>query len=214
MSCWEIVVAGVCALVVAATTPTILRHLPEPAATAEDGTAKPCYRRLATVRTALMVGALSLTAGLWSAWRADLALFLATSTLLALAIVVDAATTYLPRRLCHGAWLVTGVGVLAHAGLVGDPSTIVRALAGATAGTLVMLAAWRWCGVGFGDVRLMGALTAATTAQQWSLLYPTLLAATCVGALSGLAFRAAGRRGVFPYGPGLWLGSLVALWWA
>lgn len=128
-------------------------------------------------------------------------------------VLVDALTTWLPRRLhmVLVASMLPGLAWLA----VSQPGTAVGALLGAVAGFLVLFVGWRvGSGMGFGDVRLaapMGAAAGAGGVQFW---FTSLLAATVIGAVWAI-IHALRRRanqqlpGHFPYGPALWLGPLA-----
>lgn len=202
------VVACVVAVAVAAASLPILRRLPEPADDAAED--KLPYRVLATPAFAVVVGLGTLAAGLLAAWRSDVGLWLGVTTA-ALAVAIDARTTWLPLRLARAGWGLLALGVAWHAAATGDPLVLVRAGVGGLVGAGLMALAWRYLGMGFGDVRLMGLLTATAAAHSWALLYPTLLGGAVVGALWGVVHRLTRGPGHFPYGPGLWLGALAAL---
>lgn len=130
-------------------------------------------------------------------------------------VLVDALTTWLPRRL-HLLLVAAMLPGLAWLAVV-DWRTALGALAGGLAGFLVLFVAWRvGSGLGFGDVRLaapMGAVAGAGGVQQW---FHSLLAATAIGAVWAVIHQLRRRTSQdlpahFPYGPALWLGPLVGV---
>lgn len=204
----EIVLALVVAAATALACGPVLRRLPEPA----DGPSlgKTPYAALPSPGFVAAVGLACLAAGLLAGWQSDGIGWLGVSTA-ALAVAVDARTTWLPCRLAQVGWVLLAVGVAVRVATTHDPSIALRAALGAALGAALMAIAWRWLGVGFGDVRLMSLLVGTAAAHGWALVYPTLLAATACGAAWGVAHRLRGGAGEFPYGPGLWAGALLAL---
>ncbi|MFT3877233.1 MAG: prepilin peptidase [Propioniciclava sp.] len=196
-----------------ALTPAVLRALPEPMG--PDTVGKPGYAALATPRFAWGVGAVSLAGGLiafgalpaehWLAW-------VALTSVNALACVIDARTTWLPARLSHAGWVIAAAGVPVVAVSHGSAWPVLGAAAGAIAlgGGFHLL--WRLSGAfGYGDVRLAATIGAVTGLVDADLVWVSAFAGTMVGALIGIGFRLGGRRGAFPYGPGLLAGPFVAL---
>ncbi|NNG18511.1 hypothetical protein HJ590_02775 [Naumannella sp. ID2617S] len=201
-------------LATALLTIPLLRRVPEP--TDVPATERPGYARLATGGFAAAVGVcttaatalvtLRLPATVWPVWLGLLGLG-------SLLICIDAATTWLPLWLTRPLWLVTALGGLAVTGLAGWRSGL-RLLLGALACLAFWWLVWRVVGgIGFGDVRLAPVLGACAAAAGWGVLFWSVLLGTLAGALFGLARAALGRRGLFPYGPPLLMGQLVAVAW-
>ena len=118
----------------------------------------------------------------------------------------------------------TFIGLLVSpwSGLVSSPSAaLVGALAGA-GGLYLVAATYEWIrdqeGMGLGDVKLLAMIGAVL---GWEALVPTVLLASLVGAVVGIALTVAkGRRDLalaIPFGPFLALGAAVTLlvpgWW-
>ncbi|MGH9080074.1 MAG: prepilin peptidase, partial [Acidimicrobiales bacterium] len=130
----------------------------------------------------------------------------------------DLSHRLVPRRLIYGALvLIVPLLVLtaaddgSFAGLTGS------AIAGAVA-FAVFFALWWFIprGMGFGDVRLAGAI--GLTVGYLSLLhaYVAFLAGFVIGMVFGLALMAAtgtGRRTRIPFAPSLAVGAVIAVFW-
>ncbi|HHU39485.1 MAG TPA: prepilin peptidase [Propionibacterium sp.] len=206
-------VALVGALLTAAATPWVLRTLPEPDdAEAED---KPPYASLATGRFVAVVALASLGASLlatlalpWQHWLAWASL----STVGVLACSIDARTTWLPLPLARVGWVVAGAGALLVAASSGSWTPLLASALGAVALGGLFHLLWRFTGAfGYGDVRLAATIGAVTALDSSSLVGWSLVLGTAAGALVGIVHRLAGRRGGFPYGPGLLAGPLLAV---
>ena len=212
--------AAVLALVVAR---FVVPRLPEPLPDPADPFTKPTYaslRRPGVIVPALVLGGL---AGLLAPLAGPLtgaAVVLAGAG--AALVCVDAATTYLPSLLHWGC--VVGVTAAGLGGvLLSGPETrwatvLMGAAFGSTAAFALFWLLWRLGdGFGYGDVRLAaltGGFTGAVGLQTW---WHSLVAATLLGALAGLAVAWWRRRHpsalgtAFPYGPALWAGPFVGL---
>lgn len=179
----------------------------------EEGDERPDFSRLGTARHATVAGALAAAAGsvylatppeAWPAWFGYVALG-------APLVYVDAHTTYLPNRLMYPMWVLVGAGVSLRA--VADPWAGLASFVGAVAAYGVFWLVWRFSSsFGFGDVRLaavIGAVAGPGGAVGWVWAF---LVGTALGAVAAIAFTVRGRR-LLPYGPWLWLGPLVAVWW-
>lgn len=190
----------------------ILRRLPEPAPAEAEGKIR--YADLASRRFAVGVGTCTAAAALtvlvagpadprsWLVWP------LASVGILLVAI--DAVTTWLPLRLTRALWVLTGLAWL-PATLAGAPWWPPLVGAG-IAGGFFWLIWWFTGSLGFGDVRLMPVIGAATAAYGWDTLLAALVLGTLFGALTGVVQLIRRRRGHFPYGPSLLAGALAALW--
>lgn len=185
-----------------------------------DDDLSPDYAALATWRFALACGGVAAIASLLVVGLAPwpwLPLWLVWSTLFAVLVSVDAATTWLPLSLTRLAWAAGAAGVALHAVLAvaGGPATlggVGRALLGAAVAGLIYGALWRFGkGLGFGDVRISPLLGALGATLSWGGWWVAMVAGPLLGALWGVARTATGRRGPYAYGPWMWLGPAAAL---
>lgn len=206
--------AVVLAAATALASPLVLRTLPEPIDDPDSATKTP-YCELATLHFQAIVGAASLVTGLlafgllpvqhWLAWAA-------LTSVGALAITVDAHTTWLPRGLTSTMAVMAALGVAFLAATTADPWVLARALGGAAATGGFFWLFWRLTGgIGFSDVRLVTVLGAVTASFSIELIVSAVFLGTLVGAIWGIAHWVRGGRGIFPYGPSLWVGPFVAL---
>ncbi len=208
---WGVLVTAIAAVGMLLVSPRVLGWLPEP----HDDPEAPHYASLATPTFVIVVAALSgvatglavsrTTPQLWLAWSA-----LTTANVLACAI--DARTTWLPARLSHAGWFVALAGTLLACGVDGSWWPLAAAAAGAVVVGGFFHLVWRFTGqLGYGDVRLAATIGAVTALSSASMVAWALLTGTLLGAVTGIVERARGRRGGFPYGPGLLAGAFVAL---
>lgn len=132
---------------------------------------------------------------------------------------IDAATMWLPLRLTHLLWLLTGIGVLAGAGLAagvggGDPwwQLLLGAGVGAAAVGGFFAVVWKLGkgALGFGDVRLAVAMGAATGAAGLTVALVAVVIGTLTAAAWAVIRSIRGRREPFPYGPFLVVGAFLA----
>ncbi len=205
-------VALLAALVIAACTAAILRRLPLPP---DEPDARP-YAELISPRLFVTVLAASLVALLLSLLLSEPThwpVWVVMGTVGVLLAVVDAHTGFLPLRLT---WWFGGLvlaAVIAVSALVGNPLVVMIAvLCGSGAGLLFRLLWQIGGGLGFGDVRLVTVLGAATGATSVQLAVWSLLLGGVAGVVWGVVTRL--RRGVdgpFPYGPSLVMGPYLAL---
>ncbi len=192
-------------------TAPILRALPEPVGHID----KIPYASLVTARFAIVVAVLSGFAAFIVATRVPPSAWLAWFALVGpgvLSSCIDARTTFLPKVLAHISWLIAGIGVGWHALAIRSYLPILVS----TLGVLVLggffWAVWKISrGIGFGDVRLMVTIGAVSGLSDPQLLATAVMAGTVLGAAWGIAHRAAGWKGPFPYGPGLLMGPFAAL---
>lgn len=136
---------------------------------------------------------------------------------LALALI-DLDVQRLPNVIVLPAYAVGAVLLGTAALLVGDLAALGRAALGAIilGGAYLLIAVIRPGGMGFGDVKLAGALGLFLAWLGWDALAVGALAGFVLGGLFGVAlllFRRAGRSTGIPYGPwmlaGAWLGILA-----
>lgn len=128
---------------------------------------------------------------------------------------IDLATHRLPDRLT---WPAAG-GFLLLAGLAaahGYPEAWLRAALSAvllTAALGICVLIWP-SGLGRGDAKYGAAIGAAAGWTSWLAVYASIVAASLLGALVGIALvvaRRASRRTQVPFGPFLFLGTLVVV---
>jgi leader peptidase (prepilin peptidase)/N-methyltransferase len=130
--------------------------------------------------------------------------------------VVDLATRRLPNALvltAHGAGLVL-LGLAAA--VSGDAAPLLRAGTGMVVlfGFYLVLALANPAGLGFGDVKLAGALGLHLAWLGWDVLLVGTLAGfllVAVVALVLLATRRASRSSELPFGPFMLAGALLAV---
>jgi leader peptidase (prepilin peptidase)/N-methyltransferase len=151
-------------------------------------------------------------------WGATITLipFLWLVPVLVVASMVDIRLLLIPRRV---AWVGFGVGlvlIFATALALGKPETIVRALIGFAVYFGLLYVVWLIVprGMGFGDVRLAAVLGLYLGWVDVLLPMIGLFIACLVGIVLGVGYRLAVRDGskFFPFGPGLALGGMVAIW--
>ncbi|HET7723967.1 MAG TPA: hypothetical protein VFK68_04970 [Propionibacteriaceae bacterium] len=198
--------------------PWLLRRATEPEL--EPGEAKIPYAALATRRTAVAAaawaGALALVAVL-AVEPARLGPWLVLAVAGALASVVDIATTWIPRRWLHLAWLAAALAVVGSAWSVGDWSGVLRAalglaVIGGAYGLVYLLSLWLDRGFfGLADVRL-GVLTGMVSGwRSVPTATSALVLGSLVGALWGVANLPRQRDVPYAYGPGIVLGPYGVL---
>lgn len=203
-------------LVTGLLTGPVLHRLPEPTGAPSEG--KVPYRQLASGRftagviacstAGLLVVATRIEPVLWPAW-------LPLATVGVLLVAIDAVTTWLPLRLTQALWVSAATGLALTVALSPDAERTrlaLRIVLGAVlAGALFWLFWWFTGGLGFGDVRLAPVLGATAGTVSMSMITAALLVGTITGSVYGLARRARGRPGPFPYGPALAFGVFAAL---
>ncbi len=197
-------------------TPVILRTLPEPVL--EAGEIKTPYAQLPGSR-------LAWGAGLWTFGLSlatvtalpivDCLPFLVVALVGSIGCIIDAATTWLPKRILHVGWAV-GLAALIGAtlGRGGDPQwwTLGRALLGALMVSTMLLVAHVVVSFGLSDARL-GVLTGGIAAWvSWGTLLSALVIGSIIGAAWGVLHTLIhGRDSPFPYGPSLLFGPYLAI---
>ena len=213
-----IAVVALCGGSAALLAPWLLRRATEPEL--EPGEVKTPYVTLATRRTAFAAGtwaaALALVAVV-SVDAARLGPWLVLAVVGALASVVDIATTWIPRRWLHVAWLVAALAVVGSSWSTGDWPGVARAALGAAviggAYWLVYLVSL-WLDRGFfglADVRL-GVLTGMVAGwRSVPSATSALLLGSLIGALWGVANLPRHRDAPYAYGPGIVLGPYAVL---
>lgn len=182
-------------------------RIPEPDA--------PDFATLVSTTSTLMVGvtALASAAVLWRVPDQALWLWVPYIAFGVTLAGVDAATTWLPKRLHY---LALSAMTLSSAGLAArDWGSWSSAVAAGSLAFGFLYAFYRLSSsLGFGDVRL-AALVGAVAGQAGLMPGLAALAAgTIAGAVHGIAHwlwasRAEGRPSYFAYGPGLWAGPIL-----
>lgn len=190
----------------------VLPRLKEPV-TEED---KIPYRELARWRVAVAIGVFSTVAAAtaWLVLPVRVQPLWSVLSIIGVALAgIDGFTTWIPARQTRWSWTVMGLAAAASL-LVGAGWTdLLRTLAGAAAAGALYAVLWALTrhGFGFGDVRFMPLIGAATAAYSWNLL----LAALLIGSLTSLVFGVwrllRHTQGLQPWAPALLLGSYAAL---
>ncbi|SRR5690606_18432666 len=131
-------------------------------------------------------------------------------TLVAVAGIVagwtDAYECRLPDVLVLPAYPATGFLLLGTA----DAETVLRAAACATAGAALYLCGHVLGQVGFGDVKLAGLLGLVLGWASWQAALAALLATILIGGAQAIGVLLS-RRGEFPLGPAMLVGSATGL---
>lgn len=132
--------------------------------------------------------------------------------------LIDVDVQRLPDPIVLPAYAVGAALLGAAALLVGDPGALVRAGLGllVLGGIYLLLALVRPGGMGFGDVKLAGALGFFLGWLGWDVLAVGALAGFLLGGIYGVVLLALGRARrstALPFGPwliaGAWIGILV-----
>lgn len=214
----SVVLVALCGGCAALLAPWLLRRAAEPEL--EPDEVKTPYLVLATRRTAFAAGtwaaALALVAVL-SVDAARLGPWLVLAVVGALASVVDIATTWIPRRWLHVAWLMAALAVVGSAWSTGDWPGVARAALGAAViggayGLVYLVSLWLDRGFfGLADVRL-GVLTGMVAGwRSVPSATSALVLGSLIGALWGVANLPRHRGAAYAYGPGIVLGPYAVL---
>lgn len=208
---WAVLAAAAGAGVVAAAVWALVIRSPEPDPHDPD---KIPYAQLRTVRNGVTVVILAvvtatLVAGVVPVHAAPAMLVLAgVGVPLA---VCDAITTWIPARLCHLAWGVMAAAVVVALGIPGGgPQVLAVAVAVCAATTALFALGWRAGQCGFGDVRFV-VLIGAATGLQGLLPAAVAIAAGCLVAAGHVTYlRRRRSSGLYPWTPGLLSGAVGA----
>lgn len=206
---WEVVAIATAVAVAAVVQLVAVPKLRQPHL--EAGEEAPDFNGLGTAAHVLLVVAFSALGGL-AAWHSPTPVWpwLGYVALGAPLVVVDLRTTYLPNQLMYPLWAAVGAGVAGT--VITDPAAAVASVLGGVAGFGCFWLVWRMSSsFGFGDVRLAAAMGAVAGAAGITSWLTALVAATATGAVAAIVARARGAA-VFPYGPWLWLGPVLAAW--
>lgn len=136
----------------------------------------------------------------WTELRVALTLL---APVAALATIVDIRLRIIPRPL---PWAAAGLAIVVFgvAAIVrGDGNRIVGAVAAGGVVGLVYAMLWRFTGLGFGDVRLAGALALYAGWPGWTTALGFIVLAHVITLPIALWCAARGRRRDIPLAPGL-----------
>jgi leader peptidase (prepilin peptidase)/N-methyltransferase len=171
-----------------------------------------------TAGAALATGVLFGAAAWRFGWHLVLAPYCVFFAMVVTISVTDLTHRLVPRQLVYGGMVLVAPLLVATAGQAGTWHDLVGSVvAGALAFGLFFVVWWFVPrGMGFGDVRLAGAI--GFTVGYLSLLhaYVAFLAGFVVGLLFGLAVIAvsgSGRKTRIPFAPSLAAGAVIAVLW-
>ena len=174
--------------------------------------------RARTAGAALVTGVLFGAAAARFGWHLLLVPYCAFFAMLVTISVTDLTHRLVPRHLVYGGMALIAPLLVVTAGLAGTWHDLVGSVvAGALAFALFFVVWWFVPrGMGFGDVRLAGAI--GFTVGYLSLLhaYVAFLTAFVVGTIFGLAVMvvsSSGRRTRIPFAPSLAAGAVIAVLW-
>ena len=173
------------------------------------------------VRTAL---ATAITGALFGAaanhFGRDLALapFCVFLALLVVVSVTDLTHRLVPRRLIYGALALIVPLLVAASALDHTWRSLTGSLVGGAVAFGLFFAVWWFIprGMGFGDVRLAGAIGFTTGWLSLLHAYVAFLAGFLVGMVFGLILMvvsSAGRKTRIPFAPSLAVGAVIAVFW-
>lgn len=190
----------------------VLPRLREPVTEEE----KRPYAALATTSLAVVVAGLA-AAGAGLAWLrlpvAQQPVWVVLSIAGVALAVVDGLTTWIPATATRWAWLVMTFAAPLMVLLGASWTDVVRAVAGGIlAGGLYGLV-WLLTrgGFGFGDVRFVPLIGAATAAASWTFLFAALLVGSLLVVGHGVWRQVRRTGGVQPWAPSLLAGAYVTL---
>lgn len=199
----------------------VIARLPEPEDAVQEGWTKRPYASLAAKGPVCVVLLLSAGSALLAVEqaRSQWPLLLVLAGPVCALVTCDLYTTWLPLRATRWCWVLSAAALACcllatprDAWTVGLRSTLAAAVT-----TLFFWTCWRLTGaLGFGDVRLVGMLSAGAALDSWTLVGATLLAGTTVGAVASIVVALLRRRRphpmgtTIPYGPALWSGIWLA----
>lgn len=167
-------------------------------------------------------GALSGLALALLAWRLGTAPVLAADCALLCGLIavslVDLRIGIVPRSVLYPTFAATALGLVAASADGSQWRSLGDAAIGGVGSFAVFFALW-WCfprGIGFGDVRLAGAMGAAVAWVGFGELYVSFLAAFVLATVVGLGVMVVtgrGRKTRFALGPWLSAGAAFAILW-
>ena len=171
-----------------------------------------------TAGAALVTGLLFGAAAWRFGWHAILAPYCVFFAMLVTISVTDLTHRLVPRHLVYGGMALIVPLLLVTAGVSGTWHDLVGSIIGGAVAFGLFFAVWWFVprGLGFGDVRLAGAI--GFTVGFLSLLhaYVAFLAGFVVGLLFGLVVMgvsSSGRKTRIPFAPSLAIGAVIAVLW-
>lgn len=158
--------------------------------------------------------------GLAVGWWWPLVYLLPVVPLLVALSVIDLRTQMLPTLLIRPVYLLVALGIAVTWLALHDTSDVVRAVIGGAMAFVVFFVAWfvHPRGMGYGDVRLSGALGLALGHLGWGPLFIGLYAGFLIFGLPGLVLAVVRwdrslLKTSFPFGPFMILGALIGVLW-
>jgi leader peptidase (prepilin peptidase) / N-methyltransferase len=132
--------------------------------------------------------------------------------------ITDLSHRLVPRRLIYGGLVLIVPLMIATAAVDHTWHSLDGALIGAAVAFGLFFAVWWFIpkGMGFGDVRLAGAIGFATGFLSLLHAYVAFLAGFLVGMVFGLilmAVSSVGRKTRIPFAPSLSVGAVIAVFW-
>lgn len=213
---WTLLIAAAAA----AATTTIwwqlaVRRLPEPEDPKEP---KRPYRELSgPTHTAAVAATSAASAALivWTAPPATWAIWAVLATAGALVAGIDAFTTWMPRRAAWSSWALLTAAIAIT--VAWSPTTALAATAGAIGSCALFLILWLIMRgtFGFGDVRFMPLIGAATAATSLTCLQIALIGGALLVVIYAIVDRTIHHTIRFlPWGPAYYLAAVSCLAWA
>jgi leader peptidase (prepilin peptidase)/N-methyltransferase len=176
--------------------------------------AVPARTAVSAVVTAALFGAAAVHFG------RDLALapYCVFLALLVAVSVTDLTHRLVPRRMIYGALVLIVPLLVATSAVDHTWHSLTGSLIGGAVAFAVFFAVWWFIprGMGFGDVRLAGAIGFTTGWLSLLHAYVAFLAGFLVGMVFGLilmAVSSAGRKTRIPFAPSLAVGAVIAVFW-
>lgn len=171
-----------------------------------------------TALSALVTGVLFAAAAAHFGRDLGLAPFCVFFAMLVVVSTTDLSHRLVPRRLIYGALALIVPLLVATAALDHTWHDLTGALIAGAVAFALFFAIWWFIprGMGFGDVRLAGAIGFTTGWLSLLHAYVAFLAGFVVGMVFGLALMAvssAGRKTRIPFAPSLSAGAVIAVLW-
>ena len=171
-----------------------------------------------TAVSTLVTGALFGAAGAHFGRHLVLAPFCAFFAMLVVVSTTDLTHRLVPRRLIYGALALIVPLLVATAAVDHTWHDLTGALVAGAVAFGLFFAIWWFIprGMGFGDVRLAGAIGFTTGWLSLLHAYVAFLAGFVVGMVFGLALMlatSAGRKTRIPFAPSLSVGAVIAVLW-
>ena len=171
-----------------------------------------------TVGATVVTGALFGLAAVHFGRHLVLAPFCVFFAMLVTISVTDLSHRLVPRRLIYGALALIVPLLVATSAVEHTWHSLDGALIAAAVAFVLFFAVWWFIprGMGFGDVRLAGAIGFTTGWLSLLHAYVAFLAGFLIGMVFGLillAASSAGRKTRIPFAPSLSVGAVIAVFW-